>query len=449
MTRTRATLLGVLVGAGVASGAAGRGSIPYSEVEPILTSLRQELLPDEIRVWSPAQREQRWPGWAARRDAEVRSRLARGDEDSIVNVFWFGTSFTKQPRLTQDRLKVLDRAAADAVFAARLSDLVNGILAPGANERLQFARSVLERSGVAVSGSAAGAEIRTHLEKLIARGLEELAAYQAASADRQSTLFRDRGLASDSSTFSHFAIEAALDATLAEKVLAPGSVRRVAIVGPGLDFTDKDSGYDFYPPQTIQPFAVIDSLLRLGLSLETPRVTTFDVSPRIHQHVMGARARASAGDGYVLQMPRAGNLPWNPRLVAYWKRFGERIGREVPSVTPPPEAGAVETQAVEVRPAVVSAVTPEDLNIVFERLELPARERFDLIVATNVLVYYGVFEQSLALANIAKMLRPGGILLSSDFVFPLPSIPMTIVGDTKVSYLGDSTGDIILRYQRQ
>jgi hypothetical protein len=31
-------------------------------------------------------------------------------------------------------------------------------------------------------------------------------------------------------------------------------------VGPGLDFADKQEGYDFYPLQTIQPFAVIDSL---------------------------------------------------------------------------------------------------------------------------------------------------------------------------------------------
>jgi hypothetical protein len=32
-------------------------------------------------------------------------------------------------------------------------------------------------------------------------------------------------------------------------------------VGPGLDFTDKRTG-DFYPHATIQPFAVVDSLLR-------------------------------------------------------------------------------------------------------------------------------------------------------------------------------------------
>ena len=52
----------------------------------------------------------------------------------------------------------------------------------------------------------------------------------------------------------------------ARGLLKPGAVRRVAIVGPGLDFADKDVGFDIYPQQTLQPFAVLDSLKRLGLA---------------------------------------------------------------------------------------------------------------------------------------------------------------------------------------
>ena len=44
--------------------------------------------------------------------------------------------------------------------------------------------------------------------------------------------------------------------------LTPGAVRRVAIVGPGLDFADKDVGFDVYAQQTLQPFAVLDALDR-------------------------------------------------------------------------------------------------------------------------------------------------------------------------------------------
>ena len=65
-------------------------------------------------------------------------------------------------------------------------------------------------------------------------------------------------------------------------------VRRVAIIGPGLDFTDKQEGYDFYPQQTIQPFAIMDSLVRLGLARANElSVTTLDLSARVNDHVDG------------------------------------------------------------------------------------------------------------------------------------------------------------------
>jgi hypothetical protein len=37
-----------------------------------------------------------------------------------------------------------------------------------------------------------------------------------------------------------------------------------------------------------------------------------------------------------------------------------------------------------------------------------------LIIGTNIFLYYGAFEQSLARANVASMLKPGGYLLSND-----------------------------------
>ena len=86
-------------------------------------------------------------------------------------------------------------------------------------------------------------------------------------------------------------------------LLKPGSVHRIAIVGPGLDFVNKKSGSDFYPPQTTQPFAVIDSLARLGLAdPATIDVYTFDISPRVNRHLERARKDATAGKGYTIQL---------------------------------------------------------------------------------------------------------------------------------------------------
>ena len=77
-------------------------------------------------------------------------------------------------------------------------------------------------------------------------------------------------------------------------------------------------------------------------------------------------------------------------------------------------------RAVAVRPGVTLSIAPQDLNIIVQRLEpLPDAERFDLIVATNILVYYDAFDQALALANISKMLTPGGYFITNYAVSPV------------------------------
>jgi hypothetical protein len=73
-------------------------------------------------------------------------------------------------------------------------------------------------------------------------------------------------------------------------------------------------------------------------------------------------------------------------------------------------------------------------------------------VATNILIYYDVFEQSLAVANIATMLRPGGLFLSNDPIFELPVTPVSSVGSATVNYMElpgvGEVGDRITWYRR-
>ena len=59
-------------------------------------------------------------------------------------------------------------------------------------------------------------------------------------------------------------------------------------------------------------------------------------------------------------------------------------------------------------------IKPIDTNIVYQQLPLPPNKRFDLMIGTNIFIYYGKFEQSLARANIAATLKPGGFLLSNQ-----------------------------------
>jgi hypothetical protein len=79
-------------------------------------------------------------------------------------------------------------------------------------------------------------------------------------------MFRDRGISLDTTILSSFGIDGALHDMKDQAVRPERSIARVAVIGPSLDFTDKGFGYDFYSLQTLQPFTIYDSLIRLKLA---------------------------------------------------------------------------------------------------------------------------------------------------------------------------------------
>jgi SAM-dependent methyltransferase len=270
----------------------------------------------------------------------------------------------------------------------------------------------------------------------------------AAMLNTYATLYHDRGLSSDTSLLSSFGVDRALDALTSSGLLGDRPVRRVALVGPGLDVINKADGYDFYPEQTIQPFALVESLIRLGLSApQDLEVTTFDVSARVNQHVSAAVERARGGSDYIMQLPLRDTEPWSLALLRYWESVGTRIGRAVAPERVPPAAGRVRVRAVGIRADIVARIEARDLNIVLERLDLPADRLFDLVVATNVLAYYETFEQALAVGNIGRMLRPGGSFLSNQAVRPMPPMKPE-VGEHEVVY-SQRQLDHFFWYQKQ
>jgi hypothetical protein len=436
--------------------------VRYGDARLILEALNEDLIPAELRARSSAERARLWPGWVSDRNRAIRARIARGDEDSVFNFLLLGTTFTTARRVT-NVVASLEDAEGATVVERRLDDLVAAVGSPGDNERLRFVSDVVHRAGIEPDTAGGRRQAKLYFGSIIARVILERQAYERATVSAKqltdplaavaahSTLYRDRGLSSDTSLFPSFAIESALGDITSKHLLTEGSVRRVAIVGPGLDFTDKEDGYDAYPLQTIQPFATIDSLIRLGLAApDDLHITTFDLSSRVNRHLQEAHRRARAGDGYVLSLPRNMNERWNERLVDYWQQMGDRIGRPTPAVVAPLSAGDVRIRGVRVRPDVVMSIAAQDLDVVVQRLEqADAREHFDLIIATNVLVYYDVFEQSLAVANLATMLRRGGLLLSNNFLYELPATPMTLVGEIEVGYTDSGDGDRIMWYERR
>lgn len=96
-----------------------------------------------------------------------------------------------------------------------------------------------------------------------------------------------------------------------------------------------------------------------------------------------------------------------------------------------------------------ASISPVDTNIVLQRLELPPAEKFDLIIGTNIFLYYDNLDQSLAMMNIERMLKPGGILLSNNALLELPFFRVHSIGYSATIYSDrPSDGDTIVWYQR-
>jgi hypothetical protein len=451
--------------------AADRAFISWANAKPVLDQLLDQpgdLLPAELR--NP--NEARWRAWSHRQDKAIRARLQQGDLDSMVNLLFYGTSFTKQPRIKVDAFTEASRAG---ILRARVDDLVAGLRSPGDNERLTFLNGLLRSQGIDPSAPGeTGVFIYNNVLRVIqemgtlAKRAEEARLLTqpdvvrpdavpdpAAIFNWRPGLFRDRGVSLDTNIFPDFSIEQALRDLKNRGVLREGQVARVAVIGPGLDVIDKNerSSYDYYPQQTLQPFALYDSLVRLGLARASGvSMSIFDISSRVINHIQRARELARMNTGYVIQLPRQVADPWPAGLIAYWRSLGDRVGAEVAPIRPPEtfqtaDGGqtanggpGLETRAVRIRPDVVLRCQPVNLNIVLERIPLAEADRFDLMVGTNVFIYYDAFERSLALENAGAMLKRGGLLLTNDRLPEVRGGSMRQAGLTDVQYNRDAVG---------
>jgi SAM-dependent methyltransferase len=443
--------------------AADRALISYANAKPVLDQFLDQPgdLPAELR--NP--NEAKWRAWSQRQDKAIRARLQQGDLDSMVNLLLYGTSFTKQPRIKVDAFAEASRAG---ILRARVDDLIAGLRSPGDNERLTFLNGLLRSQGIDPSAPGeTGVFIYNNVLRVIqemgtlakraeeARRLTQTDALPDAAAifNWRPGLFRDRGVSLDTNIFPDFSIEQALRDLKNRGVLREGQVARVAVIGPGLDVIDKNerSSYDYYPQQTLQPFALYDSLVRLGLARAGGvSMSIFDISSRVINHIERARELARMNTGYVIQLPRQVADPWPADLIAYWRSLGDRVGDDVAPIRPPEtfqtaDGGLgletrLETRAVRIRPDVVLRCQPVNLNIVLERIPLAEADRFDLMVGTNVFIYYDAFERSLALENAGAMLKHGGLLLTNDRLPDVRGGSMRQAGLTDVQYNRDAVG---------
>ena len=437
------------------SALAGENPVRYLRFEEVQETLR--LNADSGLPGSEIKGSEAWEAWIRARDGEVRGRIDRGIEDSLSNLILYGTSFTSLPRVESVEFAATESGELRPATIARLHAFALALASGSKNERVLFVRDFLARKGIGKDSE------QSYFTENLRRLIAEQAAYQKklgdAANDRdpsavylaRGTLFETRGLSVDTSLLPNFALEETLRAMIRKGALTAGSMRRIAVIGPGLDFTDKRDGYDFYPLQTLQPFAVLEAVARLNLGkAEDLEVVCLDLNVAVVAHIQKLADRGRAGQAYTVELPHDPRAEWSREAVSYWKNFGETLGSPRNPLPVPSSLGRVAVRAVAIRPQFAARLGVYNLNIVAETLDFPPGQGFDLMVATNVLVYYNRLEQALAMANIARMLNPGGIFLANNVLPAQHTTDLDYLGRRTTAFTpGGAYGDDVVVYRRR
>lgn len=341
------------------------GFMPLDAAQPSLKAYVNEL-PAKLHGTVDAAS---WSAWVKAEDSSIRRRLETGEEDTLTNLLRWGVTYTDEYQINREYLaKYGSSSLVDAFAEKRATDLVRAFASPGPNEGMQEMRAFLIQRGYSFKTPADRARVKKHLLDNLARMRDEFAQFReklkSADTAEESQLYAQRGISLDSNLWPDYALDRALGELVKAGMLKPGSVRRIAIVGPGLDFANKESGNDFYPPQSIQPFAVLDSLFRLGLTSPADfQIYTLDISPRVNIHLTRARKSAAGGKPYIVQLPWNTDVPFSPEYFTafqgYWQTLGSQIGTPVKPVQVPGRlAGNVHVRAVSIRPEVAQRIMP-------------------------------------------------------------------------------------------
>ncbi len=240
-----------------------------------------------------------WIAWLKKSDAQIRQRLDTGEEDSLTNLLRFGVTYTQEYRIDDEYLALYGRSSLVNAFAEnRANDLIKALAAPNANPGFLEMRTLVEKKGFSLNSPADRKKLKAYLLANLARMQKEFLQAREQAKTNRDQMFEHRGISLDSNLWPDYDIDLSLQTLLKKGMLKPNSIQRVAIVGPGLDFVNKQQGVDYYPPQTVQPFAIFDSLFRLGLAKpESVELYTLDISSRVNVHLAMAEKNAALGTG--------------------------------------------------------------------------------------------------------------------------------------------------------
>jgi hypothetical protein len=292
---------------------------------------------------------------------------------------------------------------------SRISALIRALAAPSGDPRVTYFRELVNAS-FPDRRQREGALLREYLRVMRFVYEKEFVAQRSPdSAAAVAELYRARGLSTDTAVEAGYVIALGLGVL---KALEPDRrIRRVLIIGPGLDLAPRTSLLEAGPPASYQPWAVIDALLSLGLSrADDLTVVGADINPRVVAHLRRVRVDPPALN-LVSEIRVSDTVALTDEYRDYFARLGREIG-EVDAGAPSIDGAKGHLQkTVRVSRTAAHVLRAELLDVVIERIDGPP---FDLIIATNVLPYFDDVELTLAMANVAGMLAPGGVFLHNE-----------------------------------
>ncbi|MBI4902956.1 MAG: hypothetical protein HY820_04925 [Acidobacteria bacterium] len=313
---------------------------------------------------------------------QTAQRLHDGEWDHIIYYVLQSTRFTNlppiEPALSAKAWK--EAGSIPHVVARRMSAFLT---AKPATERHTAMRSMVQTAG------QLRAQYERAMQFLYDKEWAPRSKLGAALRDHVAALYQTRGHSSDTNLSATYGVHTGL--TVIRSMAPPNSIRRVLLIGPGLDWSPRTALNEDAPPQSYQPYALADSLVRLGLARTTSlRIDCVDVNPRVVDHI---NTFAQGARQLLLRYPRIDD-DWNAYFDGLGKATGKRTGDTL-------EAGK----------AAAASIRALRMNILTERT---AAASYDLAVATNVLLYFDDHQLGLAMANTAHALRAGGFFLHNE-----------------------------------
>jgi hypothetical protein len=409
-------ILGFAAPSGIVQGRGAARRITWLDTAPLHTRLEAQGITAAA-----------FPAYVERVHETNARRVREGDLDHLVFYALQSTHFTKLPPIepalsAKSLLQSLDPAERDgflrgaaarnppipAPVRGRMSALVAALDSPSRDPRIAYFRTLVQTT----FPDRRQREVALRREYLRAMRFiyqKEFVA-QPAGAAAVAELYRSRGLSTDTAVEAGYVVYTGLGII---RALEPDRrLRRVLIVGPGLDLAPRTGLVEAAPPQSYQPWAVIDALLSLGLSrADELQVVAADINPRVVDHL--ARSRVSPP---VLTLVSEIRESDTVTLSADYREYFAQLGRAIADGDPPGGHAAMLAQGhlrktVRVGKTAAGTLASATLDVVIERLDSPP---FDLIVATNILPYFDDLELMLAMSNIAGMLGPGGVFLHNE-----------------------------------